>query len=316
MANRRGRPSAPTNIVNTIIPTAELPNLRFRYRSLALVTGDDLECIRWLAEHGLIAKTHLCPNCDILMSFQKREGERYVDGYAWSCKNCRIQRNLRDKSFFEGSHLKLTQLLDIIYLWSVDVRQHIVCSETEVSRPTLVDWQNYIRDICAQYLLDHPTQLGGPNKTVEIDESYFMRRKYNRGEVRDGQWVLGLIERESKNCVLVPVPDRAAATLLPIIQQHVAPGTRIITDQWAAYNQLPNHFTVNHRLHFVSPTDPTVHTNTIEGCWAHAKAKYRSMHGTSENLFDSYLQEFMWKRLFQENIFGNILFWISFYYPV
>ena len=32
---------------------------------------------------------------------------------------------------------------------------------------------------------------------------------------------------------------------------------------------------------------------------------YRSMHGTSDNLFDSYLQEYMWKKQHKENIFGN-----------
>ena len=40
---------------------------------------------------------------------------------------------------------------------------------------------------------------------------------------------------------------------------------------------------------------------------------YRSMHGTSDNLFDSYLQEYMWKKQHKDNIFGNILYWISFY---
>ena len=35
------------------------------------------------------------------------------------------------------------------------------------------------------------------------------------------------------------------------------------------------------------------------------------MHGASDNLFDSYLQEYMWKKQHKDNIFGNILYWIS-----
>ena len=31
------------------------------------------------------------------------------------------------------------------------------------------------------------------------------------------------------------------------------------------------------------------------------------MHDTSDNLFDSYLQEYMWKKQHKDNIFGNIL---------
>ena len=50
------------------------------------------------------------------------------------------------------------------------------------------------------------------------------------------------------------VQRRDAATLLPIIQAHVAPGTVIHSDEWAAYNRvgnLPNvssHSVVNHSL--------------------------------------------------------------------
>ena len=88
---------------------------------------------------------------------------------------------------------------------------------------------------------------------------------------------------------MVKVPDRSAATLLLIIQQQVFPGTRIITDMWAAYdfNQLQNHSMVNHALYFVDPNEPTVHSNTIEGSWGNCKNKFRAMHDTSDALFDS-----------------------------
>ena len=61
------------------------------------------------------------------------------------------------------------------------------------------------------------------------------------------------------------VDQRDAATLLPIIQAYVAPGTIIHSDEWAAYNcvaSLPNvasHSTVNHSVTLV---DPVTHTHT------------------------------------------------------
>ena len=41
------------------------------------------------------------------------------------------------------------------------------------------------------FFIDHPSQLGGPGKVVEIDESKFGKRKYNRGKYQDGHWVFG-----------------------------------------------------------------------------------------------------------------------------
>ena len=71
------------------------------------------------------------------------------------------------------------------------------------------------------------------------------------------------------------VPDRSAATLLPIIQQHVLPGTTIASDEWRAYRNVPNitnvasHQTVNHSVNFVDPTG--THTQNIESYWSRAK---------------------------------------------
>ena len=92
------------------------------------------------------------------------------------------------------------------------------------------------------------------------------------------------------------------------------PGTRIITDGWRAYRRLPNHDVVNHTLHFVDPNDPTVHINTVEGSWANCKSKFCAMRGTYRGLFESYLQEHMWRKHFGHNPFGNILYWIRHYY--
>lgn len=54
------------------------------------------------------------------------------------------------------------------------------------------------------------------------------------------------------------VPDRRAATLLPIIAAHIAPGTEVWSDQWASYNNVANlpgivgHQTVNHSVQFIT----------------------------------------------------------------
>ncbi len=108
--------------------------------------------------------------------------------------------------------------------------------------------------------------------TVEIDESKFGKRKYNRGRCVDGQWVFGGICRETGEIFLVPLPNnkRDRQTLEPLNIKHIKPGTRIISDCWKAYDRLGTkgfeHLTVNHSYTFVDPTTGA-HTNTIESLW-------------------------------------------------
>ena len=84
--------------------------------------------------------------------------------------------------------------------------------------------------------------------------------------------------------IVCAVPDRSATTLLPIIQQYVAPGTIVWSDEWAAYNtvsSLPNvaqHDIVNHSIEFVNPTIG-VHTQTVESYWNRQKTKLKRMKG-------------------------------------
>ena len=74
-----------------------------------------------------------------------------------------------------------------------------------------------------------------PGKEVEIDESKFRRRKYNRGRVVDGHWVFGGMERGSGDSFMVEVPRRDAATLLPIIATNTRPGTIVYSNELVSY---------------------------------------------------------------------------------
>ena len=87
-----------------------------------------------------------------------------------------------------------------------------------------------MREVCAADLLANPVVIGGPNTTVEVDESLFSRRKNHQGPVVPQQWVFGGICRETRDSFMFTVPDRSAPTLLPIIQASIRPGTTIMSD--------------------------------------------------------------------------------------
>ena len=59
---------------------------------------------------------------------------------------------------------------------------------------------------------------------MEIDESAFGKRKYNRGRLVKTQWVFGGIDIQTKKCFLVEVQNRNTDTLIPIIEQYILPG--------------------------------------------------------------------------------------------
>ena len=103
---------------------------------------------------------------------------------------------------------------------------------------------------------------------MAIDESKYFHRKYSRGRFRDGHWVFGGIDVDDPSkCFLVPVERRDRATLEPLIQENIAPGSIIWSDDWRAYTGIAalgyTHHVVNHSENFVCPITG-VHTNHIE----------------------------------------------------
>ena len=170
--------------------------------------------------------------------------------------------------------------------------------ECAIATHTVCDWYNFCREVCAAILEEESTQLGGPGEVVEVDESKFGKRKYNRERRVDGVWVFGGICCRTRQCFLVTVQDRKAETLIPIIQRYIKPGTKIITDCWSSYSSLERlgyvHGTVNHSYEFVN-SETGDHTQNIESTWRTVK---RSLPrgGTSQNLYNSYFAEFLFRR--------------------
>ncbi|RWR99987.1 hypothetical protein B4U79_10604, partial [Dinothrombium tinctorium] len=110
---------------------------------------------------------------------------------------------------------------------------------------TINDWQSFIRE-CYGVVLSNDnggnSKIGGPGCVVEIDESHIRTRKYDVGRVLKSQqlWVFGGICRNDRRCFVVPVERRDAATLLPLIREHIEPGTHIVSDMWRVYRQIPS----------------------------------------------------------------------------
>jgi len=119
------------------------------------------------------------------------------------------------------------------------------------------------------------------------------------------------------------VDRRNAATLLPIIQRCLLPGTEVHTDDWAAYRRmaaLPNvsvHQVVVHAHHFVDPRTG-VHTQEVESAWAQLKLGQKRRKGLRREDLQSYLDERMWRQWRGDNyevIMRNFLAILPLQYP-
>ncbi|CAH2095686.1 unnamed protein product [Euphydryas editha] len=135
----------------------------------------------------------------------------------------------------------------------------------------------YCRESVVIYQIEKRTfdgKIGGPGKIVQIDESKFGKRKYNKGRHIEGQWVLDMIEDGSEDLRLEICPDnvRSADVLLPWIEKHVAEGTIIHTDIWRAYSGLENYGYIHKTVNHSDPENPFVapdgtHTQRIQSQW-------------------------------------------------
>ena len=180
------RPRVRLTIAEVVLPAADLAALHVDHCTLVLLCHDNKAVIHWLAQYGLIRNSLRCERCERDMTLQQCRQANYVDGFCWACPVCRRQKAVTCNSFFAGSHLPLLKLVDCIYWWSRQIQQTVAIDELGISHQSVIDWWNFIRDVCCQYLLDHPVEMGGPGRTVEVDESKFMHRKYHRGRYWEG----------------------------------------------------------------------------------------------------------------------------------
>uniref|UniRef100_A0A914ZYY9 Tc1-like transposase DDE domain-containing protein n=1 Tax=Parascaris univalens TaxID=6257 RepID=A0A914ZYY9_PARUN len=91
------------------------------------------------------------------------------------------------------------------------------------------------------------------------------------------------VERGTANAVIFKVPDRTGAALQVDHSQNVAQ-------------------TVMH-----SDEPLPVHANPIEGMWSHAKRKFKEMLGTSKENFESYIFEFIFRRMTKHSEFPCLI---------
>ncbi|GBN84432.1 hypothetical protein AVEN_242463-1 [Araneus ventricosus] len=94
-----------------------------------------------------------------------------------------------------------------------------VTNELGLASQTVADWMNSCREVCGDECLAFDGKFGGVGKVVEIDESKFGKRKYNRVRRVEGKWVFGGLLRYSNECFFEVLDERSADVLLEVIKR-------------------------------------------------------------------------------------------------
>ena len=281
--------------------------------TLQHVFENEENSIKYLVENNVFKPPSVCEKCNYDNFSQHRKN--------WRCcrKNCRKEVSITQKTFFKNTKLKINEILRLSYYWLVGVKTLGLINISSHSSQTITNYCHYFRQIVGDSLDFEDIIIGGENVIVEIDESKFGKRKYNRGHDVNGAWVLGGVERTpERKLFLLEVPDRTAETLINIIKTHVKPHSIIITGCFKSYSTLHNffrHLTVNHSIEYVDSTTGA-HTNTIEGTWGAIKYRISPRNRTSSVQDDGsvsmdgineFLAEFQWRRKNAHNLWSGFI---------
>lgn len=214
-------------------------------------------------------------------------------------------------SFFNRLSLKKNIILHLGYFWLCGATSSMTEMYLGLHDKTIASYYTYFRELVADSLNAQDFQIGGQNIVVQIDESKFGLRKYNRGHRVEGVWIFGGVEiTQERKVFLVPVPDRNQNTLLQLIERHILPGSIIYSDMWKGYTNIESsltmrHYTVNHSIEFVN-SDTGIDTNTIEGTWSGVKRKI-PVRKRTQSLIDLHLLEFVWRRKHKDNLWNGFI---------
>eukprot|EP00971_Amphidinium_carterae_P113569 2250236-Amphidinium_carterae.1 len=160
--------------------------------------------------------------------------------------------------------------------------------------------------------LSEGLKIGGPGKVVCTDETWFTKKKRNKGGFQGrttlGQTVMdfGAVElqvledgrrQETGRVVLKVLQDRAAATIASIFAEHVAHDSVVFTDGGKEFSWLDSspHYRMRQR---------NKHFPSSGGVWSRMKHMLRNDHATPtrQEGYADFMGEFLWRTKFLRKV--------------
>jgi transposase-like protein len=246
-------------------------------------------CLTFLEEQRW-KNGRFCPHCGSYETY------KFKDGKLFKCQDCKKQFTVKVGTIFSDSHVPLTKWFYAIYL-NTSLKKGI--SSIQLSKYLGITQKSaWFMLQRIRYGVEAAGRSDLLNNIVEVDETYVGGKQTGaRRGPADKAVVFGAVERGGK-AMIKHVPSSGVRVLIPEIQKNISPDATIYSDQYGSYKSLKRrgytHTTVNHsKLEFARGL---VHTNTIEGAWAHFKLGIAAIYlGVSVKHLQLYCSEFEYR---------------------
>lgn len=233
-----------------------------------------------------------CPYCghDRLYHFE--------DGKTHKCAQCRQRFSIKVGTIFEDSKLPLrTWMLAVWYITShkKGIASTQLAKDLGVTQKTAWFMMHRLRHAARTRSFNR--RLKGD---IEADETFVGGKDGNRLGRKRGMKakavVMGILERNGE--LRAHQVDTAWHGAFSVVK-HVAPGSRLLTDEYPPYRKVAkaaglDHETVNHSKEEYARG--SVHVNAIEGYWSQLKRQIFGIHHwVSRKHLNRYVSESVWR---------------------
>lgn len=266
---------------------------------------EEKTCFEFLANQIWDGGKPVCPFCNSTnvytgKSRSKKPSKQGIPEYRCASKDCAKKFSTTTGTIFESSKVPLRTWFAAIYLLTSSkkgISSVQLAEQLQVTQKTAWFLNHRIREMFKETA---PDMLEG---IIEADETYVGGKNKNRHankkkpkDESDKIPVVGLLERGGKLLTFV-VPSTGQDILHPIMVDHVAAGSTLITDHHKSYLGLDSHC-LHVRVKGETndgnyKTDRHFHTNNIENFWSTFKRGIIGIyHSVSEKHLHRYTTEF------------------------
>ena len=251
---------------------------------------EHIEKLHW--PHGPV-----CPHCGSVENITKLQGKSTRPG-VYKCNACEKPFTVTVGTVMEDSKIPLNKWVLAFALVNGSkkgISVHQLHRSLGITYKSAWFMEHRIREAMRQDC----DPMGGPGADVEADETFIGKVKgqpRSRMGIRNMNKVVSLVDRSTGRARSFVVTDQLNAdTISNILYTNVSRDSRLLTDEAHFYKRPGLDFAAHGRVahaqdEYVSASDRTVHTNTIEGFFSIFK---RGMKGIYQHCGQQHLQRYL-----------------------